>query len=384
MSLENAAAAFDADMGGKNTSTLVKEPQKAAAEPLFENLGNLEIDDDSPAQAGGDEFPVEQAEPQKKREAKPPKQREPKAEDDDFDYESFTDEELELLGRKRPGEGDEHEDDDDDNKRGEADDEDDDSTDEEKLLAQEFTVMVDGEETKVTLEKALQNYSHREALDRRMNFVEQGRAAVVQSAREVIAARQKADAVLAEAEELLTSLIPAEPNWDELFQKDPNNARALQKQYDMLKAKRDEIKGKREANNKDAGEMDVQQTINFRNAELRKFGQHAKWANAKEQAKDLDSMRRTALAVGFSEEEVAQVMDSRMLIVLRKASKYDRMMAARPKPVQTNRQQQPASPGSPRNRTAPKGNDRAMKNLRRTGSLADAASVFEGILKRSQ
>lgn len=372
MSLEQAAAAFDADMG-RNTSSLVKEPKAAPAEPLFTNLGSLEVDDDSPSQGGGDEYVEERPAP--RREAKAPKKDE--EEDEDL-YADFTDEERVALGlppREPDEEGDEEED-------GEPDEDADD--DEDELLAKEFTVMVDGEEQRVKLADALQNYTHRKAVDQRMQQVEEGRKAVVSEAQNVIKLRQQVDSQLAEAEEILKALIPAEPNWDELFVKDPKAARELQKQYEMFQEQIKTIQAKRKKNAEEAEQSDIDSTVNYRNVEAKKFAQIAKWDSAKSRDKDLASMTKTALSAGFSQKEVVQVLDSRMLHVLLKASKYDRMMAARPKPTNVRQQQKPGNPGAQGNRRpAPKGNDRAMKTLQRTGSVEAAASVFEGILKRS-
>jgi hypothetical protein len=379
MSIEQAAAAFDADMG-RSVSTVVKDPKQAPAEPIFSNLGDMEVDDDSPARGGGDDAPT--AEELRARGKKSQERQPPKADEDDA-YEGFTDEELEALGMdprpKGDEESDEDEDDQGDEKRGEGDDE-----DEDELLAREFTVMVDGEETKVSIKDALKNYSHREAVDRRMNFVEQGKLAVAEEARNVMAARSKVIEQLTEAEEILKALLPVEPNWDELFAKDPVNARNLQKQYEMFQGKIEEIRGKRSKVEGEGQQQDVSQTVAYRNTEAKKFFNIAKWDNAKARDKDLASMTRTALSTGFSEDEVKQVLDSRMLHILLKASKYDRMMAARPKPTNTRQQQKPASPGAPRTRTAPKGNDRAVKHLQRTGSIDAAIPVFADILKRSR
>jgi len=98
----------------------------------------------------------------------------------------------------------------------------------------------------------------------------------------------------------------------------------------------------------------------------------------------LDSMRRTAISNGFTEEELSQVYDSRMLQVLLKASKYDRMMAAKPKPVIRQPQGKPIAPGagSAKQRTAQSGVSSAMKRLNRTGRMEDAAIVFDQILAR--
>jgi len=94
-------------------------------------------------------------------------------------------------------------------------------------------------------------------------------------------------------------------------------------------------------------------------------------------------MRRTGLSAGFAEEELSQVYDSRMLQVLLKASKYDRMMAAKPKPI-VRAQAKPIPPGagSARSRTAQRGVTSAMKRLNRTGSIDDAAVVFDQILAK--
>lgn len=377
MSIEQAAAAFDADMGNRSTSTIVKDPRPAPAEPIFSNLGDLEVDDESPARGGGDDkIPLREIQEGRKEVKRKAKESVNEEEDDD----GLTDEERDLLGLP-PRDPDEEADEESD---GEDEEDADDEDDEDELLSKEFNVMVDGEEQKVTLKDALTNYSHRKALDQRMNFVEQGRNAVLQEAQNIIAQRGVIDQKLAEAEEILTALVPTEPNWDELFAKNPQQARDLQKQYEAFKTQLKAIRDKRAENAAAAEQMDTGETVKFRNSELRKFGMHAKWSSAKERDKDLASMRRTALATGFTEAEVGQVMDSRMLIILRKASKYDRIMAAKPRPSKNVRQQEPANSGAGRTRTAPKSNDRAMKNLRRTGSIEAAANVFDGILKRSR
>lgn len=382
MSLENAAAAFDRDMGNtKSMSTADKgSGAPAPAEPLFTSLGDLEVDDDSPSRGGGDDAPTaEELRNAPRREKKAPK-RDP--EEDEDPYAGFTDEEREAMGfpPREPGDGDERDGEEDEEDGDENGDED---GDDDSLMSREFDIVVDGEETKVSVKEALQGYIRQKTFDQRMNFANSAYQEVSDLANNVIGMRQDVDAKLAEAEEILKSLIPAEPNWDELFAKDSANARALQKQYEGLQGKLKEISDKRKANAEAAQKDDLTNTVNYRNREAKKFAGIAKWDSAKSRDKDLASMTRTALSSGFSPDEVKQVMDSRMLHILLKASKYDRMMAAKPKPTSIRQQQRSATPGAGRTRTAPKGNDRAMKNLQRTGSVEAAASVFEGILKRS-
>ena len=92
-------------------------------------------------------------------------------------------------------------------------------------------------------------------------------------------------------------------------------------------------------------------------------------------------MRRTAMSHGFSEEEVAEIYDSRMLALLLKAAKYDRLKAARVPRLVDKAEKKPMNPGAGRASTAPKGINRAMKALNRTGSVSDATQVFAQILK---
>jgi hypothetical protein len=93
-------------------------------------------------------------------------------------------------------------------------------------------------------------------------------------------------------------------------------------------------------------------------------------------------MRRTAMAAGFSEGEVATVYDPRMLTVLLKASKYDRMMATRPKAVIPGKGKTltpgAATPLSGNGRRS--GLDDSQRQLARSGKLSDAVDVFRRLL----
>jgi hypothetical protein len=98
--------------------------------------------------------------------------------------------------------------------------------------------------------------------------------------------------------------------------------------------------------------------------------------------KNIQSMRRTAMAAGFSEREVATVYDPRMLTILLKASKYDRMQAANPKAVVPGKGRTlPPGSATPLSGNATrKGLDEAQRRLASSGRLDDAADVFRRLL----
>jgi hypothetical protein len=163
-------------------------------------------------------------------------------------------------------------------------------------------------------------------------------------------------------------------------------ARDLQRYYEKANGFRAQMKAQMDEVNQKMAQSNQTQLAAFAEEEASKFeaANRKTWSDPKKKAKDLDSMRRTGLSTGFTEEELSQVYDSRMLQVLLKASKYDRMMAAKPKPVIRQPQGKPIAPGvgSAKSRTAQKGVSSAMKRLNRTGSMEDAAVVFDQLIAR--
>ena len=377
--IQNAALAFDRDMG-RSAPPAARAGRQAAEssdgpEPMFENLG--EHLDTSLEVAGGDED-VEVIEKPKKP-AKAPVEPD---EDEDEDLEEGDEEDEE----------DEEDDDEgltDDEKAAKQAAKDAEDPEDAKLMNTEFEVMVDGEPKTVKLKEALDGYIRTETFHQRLNQLNEVKTAVVEEAQTVVKDRQKYTAMLKEAEEILAEMMPAEPDWDKEFAADGVRANNLRKQFDAFKGKIAEIKGKREAAEKEAGEAAARETTEFARSEFPKFVKAAGWQTREDQDRDTKSMRKTALSLGFSEQEVAQVYDSRMLQVLLKASKYDRMMASRPKPVRTGKtgkgaQQVSLGAGRTISRTAPKGMQAAQSRLSKTGSVDDAASVFDQILSNSR
>lgn len=360
--LENAALAFDADMGGGKPAASPGgiSDAKSAPEPIFGNSDAQEGD----LRAGGDDTPA----PGEKR-VRPKKA----APEEDDDPEGILDERFDPDEEVDPDE----EDDEDEDEGKKSDEEDD---DEDELLNKEFTVMVDGEEVQVPLKEALDGYIRTKTFHKRLNQLDAVKQQLTAHAQKVVEDRQRYDEMLAEAEETIAGLLPAEPDWDKLFQEDPKAARELQKQYDAYRGKITEIREKRLKAQRDQAQQDAREQAEFARAEFPKFAAYAKWRDKEEMGKDINSMRRTALSAGFSEQETAQVLDSRMLVVLLKASKYDRMMAARPKAVKSGKT--PVNPGAGSKSTARRGVIGAQKKLARTGSVEDAADVFAKILNR--
>jgi hypothetical protein len=356
--MERAAQAFDA--------VIASEPQapktngSGPPERMFGKIGDVEVDEESPAQGGGDDEALYGD--------RPKKAKEPVADEDD---------DVESLDEGEP----------DDEAEAPDEDEDDEAEGPDKeFLSQEVQVIVDGEERVVKLKEALEGYVRTETFHKRMNEVDEAKKIVQRAAVDAVQNYQYTMQIGQEMEAHLDALVPKEPNWDEEFQKNPARARELQKYYEQVKTFRGQLRGRMAEATKKQMESDQAQTAAFAENEAKRFDQinSKHWStDPKKKGKDLKAMRRTALSEGFSEEEVSQVYDSRMLNILLKASKYDRIMASRPQPVQRVRSK-PIAPGtgSAKQRTVQKGTSSAMKRLSKSGSIEDAAVVMDELWKR--
>lgn len=350
--IDSAALAFDRDMGGAAAPQPNIRERASAPEPIFGNSDDPERD----ISAGGDNEP----DPKPKRERK---SKEEPNEEDEEDY-LYADPDDDGASGEEGGDEDEDE---------ESEDEDD------ELLSRKFRVMVDGEEEEITLREAIDGGIRTKTFHKRLNQLDSARKELSTHAAKIIEDRQRHDTMLAEAEEILSGILPQEPDWDKLFQEDPKAAHDLRKQYDAYRGQITAIREKRAKAQKDEAESAARESAEYARTEFPKFAAIAKWRNKEEMQKDIASMRKSALSLGFSEEEVGQVFDHRMLTVLLKASKYDRMMAAKPKSVKTGKT--PVNPGAGSKGTARRGIIGAQKNLARSGSIDDAADVFAKIIR---
>ena len=253
-------------------------------------------------------------------------------------------------------------------------------------LSQIVEVNIDGKPAEITLKEALRGYIRTETFHQRLGDLQQG-VQQLQVEKNGIAEIRQAYLERAQAlEEYVNAFLPKEPNWDELYAADPGNAARLERQWRSLTEKIQGLGASRQQAEYEAEQARMQNLHNFANANRAKLASsHPEWKNEKVWKRDHDSMRRTARAAGYTDQEINQLYDARGVEVLLKAAAYDRLMAAKPKPVQNG----PGNPtkrngSTPRQRTVSRSFDRAEKRLSRTGSIGDAASVFEKILDRER
>lgn len=366
MNIEQAEQAFDAAIG--SGAEVAKESvSQVGIESIFPTRQH---EDD--IEAGGDGLPNPIKRARAPEKAAQEAVEGPSDNIDDLDRMLYADEE-----------GDENEegDDDDDDEEDAGDDAESDVYDElpEEIGSRKVKIIADGEEVVVPLSEAVQGYQRTEVFHRRLNELTVVAKDLETKATEVVAERTKAIDMIDQLGTQLAEFLPTEPNWDEQFKLDSKKARELQKNYETLKGKLTDLAKKRaeivEANDRDNA-IRLANFINTEKAKVARANPH--WSDPKKQKRDLTSMVRTLKAEGFSDDEIKHLYDSRMIAIVLKASKYDRMTANRPQASQ--RGKPIIKPGAGRVRTAPKALGRAQAALSKTGRVEDAAAVFQQLL----
>lgn len=267
-------------------------------------------------------------------------------------------------------------------------DPDEESNDEEEASAkiddgQKVTVKVDGEELEVPLKEALEGYIRTKTFHSRLNQLREAATTVEQEAVKVAKNRDKYSELLDTLTTQLDSLVPKEPDWDKLAEQDPRAAYDTRVAWDKFKEQRAALESEKA---RIATEKEAESTENLRKYVVAERGKMLSavpdWNDSKIRERDQKAMSATAKAVGFSDDEISTVYDHRMMRVLLKAAKYDRLMARKPKVSAGHSKLTKHGPGD--RGTAPKADVGAHKRLSSRGDLDSAADVFASVLNNER
>jgi len=245
-----------------------------------------------------------------------------------------------------------------------------------------YKIQVDGEEREVSLNEALRGYQREETFNSRMRQMVEVAKTIDARGAEAQQARDAYIQLCQNQEQEFAALIPKEPDWEQLYKQDAAAAHNLENNYKAVYGTLNAIRQRRVQAQQEAWNDNAQRTASYARAEFDKFRTKNKLANQTEVDHAIKGMRATAAAHGFSEDEIGTTYDERMLSILLKAAKYDRMQANKPFPVQPERGAALQPGSAPRvGNSAARGMNDAMKRLQSTGRVDDAANVFAQMLR---
>lgn len=260
------------------------------------------------------------------------------------------------------------------------DDEADQEDDEDAESPPVYTVKVDGEDVEVTIDELLSGYSRTSDYTRKTQQLAEQRKAIESEAEAARAERAQYAVLLEQMQQQLQGEMN-EPNWEELYQQDPQQ---FVLQREMWRTKQEKMQAvqseqMRLAQQQQAEQQQQLQTI-ISNEKESLAAAIPEWSDAEVATREKAEIKRYAQEkLGMSEAESNAIYDHRVVLALRKAYMYDQLTS---KPVKAKKpMQKPVKPGS--RASAPKPQTaltKAKQRLAKSGHTQDAASAFELLL----
>ena len=246
---------------------------------------------------------------------------------------------------------------------------------------QKFRVKAAGEEREVTLDELIKSYQLGTDYTKKSQAVAEERKAVEAERQAVQEAKALRDQYAQRLEMLETMLQPQETeNLDYLKETDPigyavkvAEMAQKEKQLAQVQAERQRIAQQQEQDRQMQMQSLVREEMQKLTAAIPEFADPDKGENIR---KDI---RAFGKQLGFSDQELAAVYDSRAVLTLYKAMQYDKLMASKPEVTKKVSQAPKAiKPGVAQSRDTGAEELKKLKaRAKQSGRVADAASVFE-------
>ena len=247
---------------------------------------------------------------------------------------------------------------------------------------QTFTVKVDGKDVSVTLDELQKGYSRTQDYTRKTQQIAEVRKQVEAETQAVRAERAQYAQLLGALQAQLQATEP-QVDLDRLYNEDPiewvRQKEILRERQEKAYAIQAEQQRLAQLSQQEQQQAMEQQLIAQKDALLAALPE---WKDPKKAKAEKVLVVETAKSVGFTEDDLKQVYDHRLVLLLRKAGLYDQMMSKRQgiKPVVSNGPR-PAKPGAAGRVSTTTESTRAKQRLAKTGRIDDAASAIELLLR---
>jgi hypothetical protein len=250
---------------------------------------------------------------------------------------------------------------------------------------QTFTVKAAGEEKEVTLDELKKSYQLGSDYTKKTQEVAEQRKVIDQEAKAIIEARQVRDEYaqrLKSVEEFLVGSNESKEDLAELKENDPIGyavkvAEMTEKkeQLQLLQAEQQRIAQQQNSDRSANMQKYVEQEAQKLTQSLPEFSDKAKGEQIR------NDIRSYGKKVGFTDEELSSVYDSRHVLVLHKAAQWDKLQASK-SGVKKKVAKAPkmVKGGAKVKQNATDRTKKQMQRLQQTGSARDAAAIFENLM----
>lgn len=253
-------------------------------------------------------------------------------------------------------------------------------SEEEAPRDEKFIVKVDGKEIEVPKEELIRGYQREADYTRKTQKLAEERKFVESEFQQVRAERETYAQILGQLQQKLQEFEPQEPDWNRLEVEDPTEYARQWTSHQRRQQQKFAVQAEQMRLNQ-LREVEMQKQINTVLAQETAILKEKipEWTSPEKAKAEGKALLEYGQQLGFSEQELNTITDSRALLALHKAWKYDQMMSKRPefqaKIKKAPKMVTPGSTGSVSSKSSDINN--AKKRLAQTGSVRDAASLFE-------
>jgi len=268
-------------------------------------------------------------------------------------------------------------------------DEDDDelTEEEEEEAPQSYAVKVDGEEIEVGLDELLNGYSRQSSYTRKsQKLAEEQKTFEAESEAIKTERAQYAQLLGALQQQLSVESNDPEPNWDDLYAKDPIEATRVERIYRQNKEAKDQklqaIQAEQQRLSQTQAQEQEAQIRNIIAAESEKLVEAIPaWKDEKVRDKERTQLRSYLVEQGLSEDELSSLIRATHVNLLRKAYLYDQGVK-RTKKAQKKPAGKTIRAGSKAAVTKPKTRQQkaAQKQFKNSGRIQDATNLVESLM----
>ena len=273
----------------------------------------------------------------------------------------------------------------------EADDdteEDDDSEyeDEEEVEEEQtFTVKAAGEEKQVTLDELKKSYQLGSDYTKKTQEIAEQRKVIETEAKAIIEARQVRDEYSQKLQAVQQFLVGSNDSREDLAAMKENDpigyavkvAEMTEKkeQLQLVQAEQQRIAQQQQADRSAQMQRIVEQESQKLAQSLPEFSDKVKGEQIR------NDIRSYGKSVGFTDEELSQVYDSRQVLTIHKAMMYDKLVKSKPgMKKKVSNAPKMVKAGAKVKQSVTDRTKKQMQRLQQTGSARDAAALFENLL----
>lgn len=248
--------------------------------------------------------------------------------------------------------------------------------------AMKVKVKVDGQEIETTLDEVLKGYSRTQDYTRKTQEVAEQRKAAEAEKASLAGERARAAEYLRLLEQTIQDATPKEPDWQALLAEDPAKYAAERLAWDAHHKEMAELRKQREVADAQVAQDIAQRYQATLDSEREKLvAAIPEWKDTEVAKADKSKLRDYASKAGFSDDDLNQVSDHRLMVMLRKAMLWDEAQAKKPAIQARIEKVKTATPGPAASAKTPVSDStRALQRLVKTGKQQDAAAFFETLL----